>query len=63
MNDNMVYFLAAISNKYRIYLMVNVGVGQKAEKLSEVVQPLVDRNIIKGKHRIMYSSSVVGHIA
>lgn len=70
-NHEMLEFLRAIKNKYRVYLMTKVSKKegsdshdeQEYEQINELLMKLVKQDIIKGKHRLMFSTSEVGHIA
>ena len=65
-NTEMLEFIRTIRNKYRVYLLVNMEEGYTKESLDEIkelLQKLVKQDIIKGKQRLMYSSTEVGHIA
>lgn len=62
----MLEFLRAIRNKYRVYLLTNMEENYSKddlEKIKDLLGKLVKQDIIKGKQRLMYSSTQVGHIA
>ena len=70
----MLEFLRAVRNKYRIYVVTNLGhtikesdsdevVKKNKQKVHEMLLKLCKQDIIKGAHRLMYSFSEVGHIA
>ena len=67
----MLEFLRAIKNKYRVYLLTKIAKKEGSEahdekeydQINELLMKLVKQDIIKGKHRLMYSTSEVGHIA
>ena len=65
-NTDLLEFIRTIRNKYRVYLLINMDEGYTEETLDEIkdlLQKLVKQDIIKGKQRLMYSSTEVGHIA
>lgn len=73
-NTEMLEFLRAVRNKYRIYVLTNLAYAVKADepaeemqkekqKVHEMLLKLCKQDIIKGSHRLMYSQSEVGHIA
>jgi len=65
----MLEFVRAIKNKYRVYLLTQIsknGEGydkKEKDEIHELLMKLVKQDIIKGKQRLMYSSSEIGHIA
>lgn len=73
-NTEMLEFLRAVRNQYRIYVVTNLGhtikesdtdeaIKKNKEKVHEMLLKLCKQDIIKGAHRLMYSFSEVGHIA
>ena len=70
-NSDMLEFLRAIKNKYRVYLFTKISLKEgsdtydekEKDAIHELLMKLVKQDIIKGKHRLMYSTSEVGLIA
>jgi predicted kinase len=70
-NSEMLEFIRAIKNKYRVYLLTKISKKEgedthdekEKEAIHELLMKLVKQDIIKGKHRLMYSSTESGHIA
>lgn len=65
-NTEMLEFLRAVRNKYRIYVLTNLAYAVKENEETEVIQKekqkmhemllkLCKQDIIKGSHRLMYS--------
>ena len=65
-NTEMLEFLRAVRNKYRIYVLTNLSYSVKENEPAEVIQKekqkihemlmkLCKQDIIKGSHRLMYS--------
>ena len=70
LNTEMVEFLRAIRNKYRVYLLTRLKSEKPGEYdtkeyeiIHELLMKLVKQDIIKGKQRLMFSASEAGHIA
>jgi hypothetical protein len=65
LNTDMVEFIRSIRNKYRIYLITRLEQDDSKvqDGIHDVFMKLVKQDIIKGKQRLMYNSSEVGHIA
>ena len=70
LNTEMQEFIRAIKDKFRVYLMTKIKAEGDTtlkiehEKIHEdLLMKLVKQDIIKGKHRLLYSSTDIGHVA
>jgi len=69
LEPEMLEFVRAIKDKYRVYLMTQISKEgdsynkSEKEEIEELLLKLVKQDIIKGKQRLMYSCSEAGHIA